>query len=142
MDLMCGVVPVKHEAKVSHAFPVDVELAVLLDYAGEMFNVFLVDVLHSKVIDNKGEADWAPIVMPISWCDLALSVPLLVEALGEEVLSNHAGLREAVNPHHTLQKMLPSASTLSRSPYSLMISWGNNYNFIVKYLYWSMGVMR
>ncbi len=35
---------------------------------------------------------------PISWCDLALPVPCLVEALGEEVLSNNAGLREAVHP--------------------------------------------
>jgi hypothetical protein len=63
-----------------------------------MFDVFLVDVLHSKVVDNKGEADLAPIMMPISWCDLALLVPCLVEALGEEVLSNNAGLREAVHP--------------------------------------------
>jgi hypothetical protein len=66
MDLACGVVPVEHEAKVSRAFPVDVDLVVLLKYTGDMFDVFLVDVLHSKVVNNKGEADWAPIVMPIS----------------------------------------------------------------------------
>jgi hypothetical protein len=63
-----------------------------------MFDVFLVDVLHSKVVDSKGEADWVPVVMPISWCDIALPVSCLVEALGEEVLSNNAGLREAVHP--------------------------------------------
>ncbi len=100
MDLACGVVPVEREAKVLGAFPINVDLVVLLKYAGKMFNVFLVDALHSKVVDNKGKADWAPIVMPISWCDLALSVPCHVEALGEEVLSNNAGLREAV--HSTL----------------------------------------
>jgi hypothetical protein len=97
MDLACGLVPVEHEAKVLGAFPIDVNIVVLLEYAGEMFDVFLVDVLHSKVIVNKGEADWVPIVTPISWCDLALLVPCLVEALGEEVLSNNAGLREAVH---------------------------------------------
>ncbi len=96
--LACGVVPVKREAKLSRAFPVDVDLVGLFEYAGKMFDVFLVDVLHSKVVDNEGEADWAPIVMPIFWCDLALLVPCLVEALGEEVLSNNAGLREAVHP--------------------------------------------
>jgi hypothetical protein len=97
MDLACGIVPVECEAKVSSAFLINVNLIVLLEYAGKMFNVFLVDVLHSKVVDNESEADWAPIVMPISWCDLALLVPCLVEALGEEVLSNNASLREAVS---------------------------------------------
>jgi hypothetical protein len=98
MDLACGVVPVEREAKVSRAFPINVDLIVLLEDAGKMFDVFLVDVLHSKVVDNEGEADWAPIGTPISWCDLALLVPCLVEALGEEVLSNNASLREAVHP--------------------------------------------
>ena len=98
MDLACGIVPVKREAKVLSAFPIDVNLVVLLEYTGKMFDIFLVDVLHSKVIDNEGEADWAPIVMPISWCDLALSVPCLVDVLGEEILSNNAGLKEAIHP--------------------------------------------
>jgi hypothetical protein len=98
MDLVCGVVPIKHEAKVLHAFPIDVDLVVLLEYADKMFNLVLVGVLYSKVVDNKGEADLAPIVMPVSRCDLALPVPCLVEALGEEVLSKNAGFREAVHP--------------------------------------------
>ncbi len=83
MDLVCVVVLVEHEAKVSGAFPINVNLVVLLEYAGEMFDVFLVDVLHSNDVNNEGEADWAPIVTPISWCDLALFVPCLVEVLGE-----------------------------------------------------------
>jgi hypothetical protein len=98
MDLACGVVPVKHEAKVSSAFPININLVVLLEYAGEMFDDFLVDVLHSKVINNEGEDNSAPVMMPISWCDLALPVPCLVEALSEKVLRNNAGLREAVHP--------------------------------------------
>jgi hypothetical protein len=98
MDLACGAVPVEHEAKLSSAFPIDVNLVVLLEYAAEMFDVFLVDVLHSKVVDNECDADCVPIVTPISWCNFALLVPYLVEVLGEEVLSNNAGLREAVHP--------------------------------------------
>jgi hypothetical protein len=98
MDLVCGIVPVEREAKVSHTFPININLVVLLEYTGKMFDVFLVDVLHTKVVDNKGEADWAPVVTSISWCDLALPVSCLVKALGEEVLSNNASLREAVHP--------------------------------------------
>ncbi len=66
MDLACGIVPVEHKSKVLGAFPIDVDLVVLLEYTGKMFDVFLVDVLHSNVVNNKGEADWVPIVMPIS----------------------------------------------------------------------------
>ncbi len=97
MDLVCGIVQVERGAKVLHAFPLN-NLVVLLEYTGKIFDAFLVDVLHSKVVNNKGEADWAPFVMPISWCDLALPVLCLVEALGEEVLSNNSGLSEAVHP--------------------------------------------
>ncbi len=98
MDLVCSVIPIKCEAKVLHAFPIDVDLAVLLEYTDEMFDIILVGVLYSKVINNKGEADWAPILTPVSWCDLALLVPCLVEALGEEVLSKNASLRETIHP--------------------------------------------
>jgi hypothetical protein len=98
MDLSCSVVPVEREPKVLCTFPINIHLVVFFEYAGKMFNVFLVDVLHSKVSDNKGETDWVPVVMPISWCDLALLVPCLVEVLGEEVLGNNVGLREAVHP--------------------------------------------
>jgi hypothetical protein len=45
-------------------------------------------------------------------------------------------------PHCTSQKTLPFASTLSQSPYSSMISGRNNSNFIRKYSYRSIGVMR
>ncbi len=83
MDLVCGVVPIKREAKVSRAFPINVDLVVLLEYADEMFDIILVGVLYSKVINNEGEADWASLVMPVSWCDPALPVSCLVEALGE-----------------------------------------------------------
>jgi hypothetical protein len=75
MDLVCGIVPIKHEAKVLRAFPININLVVLLEYADKMFDIVLVGVLYSKVVDNKGEADWAPLVMPVSWCDLALPVP-------------------------------------------------------------------
>ncbi len=63
-----------------------------------MLHVVLVGVLHAKVIDNKGEADWAPVVAPVSRCDYALTVTCLVKAFGQEFLSNDAGLWEALHP--------------------------------------------
>ncbi len=45
-------------------------------------------------------------------------------------------------PCLTLQNTLPSASILFCRPYSLMTSQGNSSNFILKYLYWLIGVSR
>jgi hypothetical protein len=43
-------------------------------------------------------------------------------------------------PLFTLQKMLPTASILFCRLYSLITSWGNSSNFILKYSYLLIGV--
>ncbi len=63
-----------------------------------MLHIVLVGVLHAKFIDNKGEADWAPVMAPVSRCDFALAVTCLVKVFGQEFLSNDSGLWEAVHP--------------------------------------------
>jgi hypothetical protein len=63
-----------------------------------MLDVVLVDVLHAKVVDDECETDGAPVVSPVPWRDLALSIPGFVELHGEEVLRYDAGLGEAVHP--------------------------------------------
>ncbi len=98
MDFALLVVPVKCEAQVTCAFSVGVDFVVLLEDVHEMLFVVLVGVLHAKVINNEGEADWVPVVVPVSRCDLALAVACLVKAFGEEFLSNDASLWEAVHP--------------------------------------------
>jgi hypothetical protein len=60
-------------------------------------NISLVDVLHAKIVNNQGEADWAPFVAPESRGYIALSVTCFVESFGEEVLGNDSGLREAIH---------------------------------------------
>ncbi len=62
-----------------------------------MVDVGLVDVLHAKIVNNQGEADWAPFVAPVSRGYFALLVACFVELFGEEVLGNDAGLWEAVH---------------------------------------------
>ncbi len=79
------------------AFPVGVNLVILLEDTREIADIVFADVLHAKIVDNKGEADGAPIVLPVSWCDSALVVSCFVKAFSEEVLRNDAGLWEAVH---------------------------------------------
>jgi hypothetical protein len=55
------------------------------------------DVLHAKIVFDKGEADGAPVMMPVFWCDCALPVSCFVKAFGEEFVCNDAGLWEAVH---------------------------------------------
>jgi hypothetical protein len=98
MDFALLIVPVKCEAQVTCALPVGVDFVVLLKDVQEMLHIVLVGVLHAKVINNEGEADWVPVVAPVSRCDLALAVACLVKAFGEEFLSNDAGLWETVHP--------------------------------------------
>ena len=62
-----------------------------------MINIVLVDVLHTKVVDIEGEADGAPVMMPVSWCDCSLPVSCFAKAFGEEVLRNYAGLWESIH---------------------------------------------
>ncbi len=92
MYLALLVVPVECEAKVSCAFSVSVDFVVLLEDAHKMSEVIFVDVLHAKIVDDKGEAGGAPVMTPVSWCDLAMLVSCFVKAFGEEFLSNDAGL--------------------------------------------------
>ena len=77
------VVPIEGEPKVAHSIPVRVDFVVLPKNAHKMLNVILVDVLHSKVINNEGETDRAPIVLPIARGDFALAIPGFLGALGE-----------------------------------------------------------
>jgi hypothetical protein len=62
-----------------------------------MVNVFFVDLLHAKIIDDKGKTDGASVMMPVSWCHSALAVSCFVKAFGEEFLRNDAGLWEAIH---------------------------------------------
>jgi hypothetical protein len=62
-----------------------------------MVDVIFVDVLHAKIVNDNGETEGVPVMMPVSWCDSALAVSCFVKAFGEEFLCNYAGLWEAVH---------------------------------------------
>ncbi len=83
MYLAHGVIPVKSETKVAHAFPVHVDYGVWFQNPDGMLYVCLDWVIHSKVVDDKYEADGVPIVVPVALGDLALAVSSFVKPLGE-----------------------------------------------------------
>ena len=48
MYFLLGRIPIKSEAKIACSLPVCANLIVLFEYADEMLNVFLVDILTPK----------------------------------------------------------------------------------------------
>jgi len=100
------VVPIQSEAEVACSLPVRVDLVVLFEHTDEVLDIFLVDVLHSKIIDKKAETDGAPAVSPATRSYLNLGVPCFVESLGEEVLSNDTHLRKTVDATPYLAKYI------------------------------------
>ncbi len=62
-----------------------------------MGDVILVDVFDSKVVDHKGETDWAPVVCPISWGKFALFVAGDAESFLKEFLRDYSCLGESIH---------------------------------------------
>ncbi len=62
-----------------------------------MGDIILVDVLNSKVVDDEGETDWAPVVCPISWGEFTLFVAGDTESFLEELLCDNSCLGESVH---------------------------------------------
>ncbi len=133
MYFVLDVIPIKGKAEVACSIPVCVNFVVLLENTHEMLNIVLVDVFHSKVINNEVETDGAPVVLPIAWGDFLWQYPAFWSCLVSRSCAMIPAWGRPYMPHCTSQKTLPSVSTLSRSPYSSMMSGGNNSNFIQKY---------
>ncbi len=104
MHLALDIVPIKSEAEIACPLPVHVNSVVLFEYTDEMLDVCLVDVLHTKSINNECETDGVPVVSPVLWCDLALVVTSFVELLGEEVLRDDTCLRKTIHATSYLTK--------------------------------------
>ena len=97
VDFMFLVVPIKCDAKIPSSFPVFFNFVVLLKCLDEVVDISFVNVFNTKTVHNQCEADGSPVMSPVPWRDFALAVSGLVKSLGEEVLRNDAGLRQAVH---------------------------------------------
>ena len=62
-----------------------------------MEGMFFTDIFHAKIVDNKGELDWSPFVLPKAWYQLALVVTTFVETLLKQLIGQQAGLWEAIH---------------------------------------------
>jgi hypothetical protein len=130
MNLAHSIVPIKHESKVLHSFPVSVDCEVLFQYANEMLDIILVDVLHAEIVDDECKINRAPVVSPVPWRDLALLISGFVELPGEEVLRYDASLGEAVHPTLHFTEDIAICVHLVAESVFIMISGRNNSNFI------------
>ena len=74
MDVVLLVVPVQGDADVLFAIPFGSYFVVVFQCPLEMQRMFLANVLESKVINYECELDEAPIVLPDTWNQFALSV--------------------------------------------------------------------
>jgi hypothetical protein len=83
VNFMLLVVPIECNSKVSCFASVFFYFVVFLECFDEVHDVFLSDAFYAEIIDDQCKTDGAPIVLPISWCGLALGVPCIEEAFFE-----------------------------------------------------------
>jgi len=63
----------------------------------KVFSVALSDIFNAEVINDEYEEDWTPFVPPEAGCGRTLEVSMPFKSLGEEIISQFAGLFEAVD---------------------------------------------
>ena len=58
--------------------------------------MFFADILHAEIVDDEGELNWSPFVLPKAWEQLALVVTAFVETLLKQFVGQQAGLWDAI----------------------------------------------
>ncbi len=59
--------------------------------------ILLVNTLYSKIVNNKGENNGAVVVLPLSWCCLALWVAMELQSVCKKFLGNYAHMWKPVH---------------------------------------------
>ena len=80
VHLPFGVVPIECDANVPVTCPISSDHVVLLEDGEEVIRMFAASVFDPKVIDHKRKLDRAMFVAPEARDQLALEVPVCVEA--------------------------------------------------------------
>ena len=86
VDLYSPVTPIQRDSNVSSSVPLCCHSVILLNGVLEVYWVLVVHVFYAKVIDNKSELNWSPIVCPKPGDQFALSVSSLVESLFQKLI--------------------------------------------------------
>ena len=80
VDFSIFIVPINGESKVACSVPFFADCVVFLEGIHQVLGMLLANVFHAKVVHDKAETYGAPIVLPESWANLALAVPLCTES--------------------------------------------------------------
>jgi hypothetical protein len=81
VDFTFLVVPIECDAKIPSSVPVFFNFIVLLKCLDEVVEVSFVDVFNTEIVHDQCEADGSPVIFPVPWCDFALAVSCLKQAL-------------------------------------------------------------
>ena len=84
------VVPVQCDADVSFSVPFCCYCVVCFKCLLEVKYILFANILYSKIVHNKGELHWAPLVLPETWDKLALIIAALVESFFEDLVGEES----------------------------------------------------
>ena len=93
----CCVVPCDVNTCKFGPRPVGDDRIMLLKRGEEVFCMAFAEVFDAKVINDEDKGDWAPLVSPEAWCEVALIVNVKLEPFKEKVVGKFARLFETVD---------------------------------------------
>ena len=95
-----GIVPFEVDTTEAFAFPVNVNLLIMVAEAlNQMVGMLFANVFDAKVIDNKAEADWVPLVAPKARSVSSGGVTIVAQEIDELLFSEYARLCQIVEGH-------------------------------------------
>ena len=97
VHLSTFIIPIEGNTDVSLAVPFCSNAVIVFQRRLEMEGMLFAEILPPEIVDNKGELDWSPFVLPKAWHELALVVTAFVESLLKQFVGQQAGLRKAIH---------------------------------------------
>ena len=95
---MMGTVPFEVDAAEAFAFPVNVDLLIMVAEAlDQMVGMLFANVFDTEVIDDKAEADWVPLVAPKARSVSYGGVTIVAQEMDELLFGEYARLWKAVH---------------------------------------------
>ena len=86
VDLSSLVVPIQRDSNVPSSAPLYCHSVIFLNGVIEVYFVLFAHVFYSKIVDNKSELDWSPIVCQKPGDQFSLSSASLVESLFQKLI--------------------------------------------------------
>ena len=92
-----AVIPIQRYSTIKASCPIFGEFVfALFQTRDQVFDVYLSDVLYTKIGNNQCERHWARFVVPESWCIFVFEVPVWFEFVALFLVGKDTSLQEAV----------------------------------------------